>query len=238
MNKFELQLQTKRLILRRPTVQDAQAIFSSYPTQKEVTQSVSAPAQEEVTRSALQSAFFPPPNSIEDTLNFIQWSNTQWEKKVGYIFIVCSKDDGGRVIGGVGLSLTGLENDNDDGRLVHDESEESKSKLLPAGEARVGYYVTNEQWGKGYATEAVQKMIEFAAAAGESEMSITKLVARVHPDNLASIRVLEKCGFQEDKMVGEMLVALPDSGKVKARLVGFGRSLSLSDPPPTLTWED
>ena len=58
MNKFELQLQTKRLILRRPTIQDAQAIFSSYPTPKQL-------KQEEDTQSAL----FPPPNSIQDTLN-------------------------------------------------------------------------------------------------------------------------------------------------------------------------
>ena len=198
--RFE-QLHTERLLLRRPTVEDANAIFSSYPTQKEVTKYL----------------LFPPHESIQDTLNFIQWSDEQWEKKGGYNFILCSKADEGRVIGGVGLYLEGL----DDG------SDESK---LPAGVARVSYYIVKEQWRKGYATEACKKMIELAI-----EVGITKLVAPVHPDNLASIRVLEKCGFQEDAMVCEMLV-LPNLRK--ENLVGFGRSLSLSDPPPTLTWED
>lgn len=198
--RFE-QLHTERLLLRRPTVEDANAIFSSYPTQKEVTKYL----------------LFPPHESIQDTLNFIQWSDEQWEKKGGYNFILCSKADEGRVIGGVGLYLEGL----DDG------SDESK---LPAGVARVSYYIVKDQWRKGYATEACKKMIELAI-----EVGITKLVAPVHPDNLASIRVLEKCGFQEDAMVCEMLV-LPNLRK--ENLVGFGRSLSLSDPPPTLTWED
>jgi len=200
--RFE-QLHTERLLLRRPTVEDANAIFSSYPTQKEVTKYL----------------LFPPHESIQDTLNFIQWSDEQWEKKGGYNFILCSKADEGRVIGGVGLSLEGLDDEH--------ESEEPK---LPAGVARVSYYIVKEQWRKGYATEACKKMIELAI-----EVGITKLVAPVHPDNLASIRVLEKCGFQEDAMVCEMLV-LPNLRK--ENLVGFGRSLSLSDPPPTLTWED
>lgn len=212
MKKFEL-LQTERLILRRPTIQDAKAIFSSHPTPTPTSQ------KDNVTQSKL---LFPPPNSIQDTLNFIESSNEQWEEKMGYIFILCSKVDGGRVIGGVGLSLKGLEDGN----------EESKSKLLPAGVARVGYYITKEQSHKGYTTEAVKKMIEFAG-----EIGVTKLVAKVKPENLASIRVLEKCGFQEDVMASKLLV-MPNLGKEKAMLVGFGRSLSLSDPPPTLTWED
>jgi [ribosomal protein S5]-alanine N-acetyltransferase len=202
--RFEL-LHTERLLLRRPTVEDANAIFSSYPTQKEVTKYL----------------LFPPHESIQDTLNFIQWSDEQWEKKGGYNFILCSKADEGRVIGGVGLYLEGLDDEH--------ESEETK---LPAGVARVSYYIAKEQCRKGYATEACKTMIKLAI-----EVGITKLVAPVHPDNLASIRVLEKCGFQEDAMVCEMLV-LPNLGKEKATLVGFGRTLSLSDPPPTLTWED
>jgi RimJ/RimL family protein N-acetyltransferase len=76
-------------------------------------------------------------------------------------------------------------------------------------------------------------MIELAM-----EYGITKLIVPVHPDNLRSIRVLEKCGFQEDEDTSESLVLpnLDESSKVK--LVGFARSLSLSEPPPTLTWED
>ena len=199
--RFEL-LHTERLLLRRPTVEDANAIFSM---QKDV-----------VTKDLL----FPPHSSIQDTLNFIQWSDEQWEKKGGFHFIVCSKAGDGRMIGGVGLNLKGLDEGSED------------SKKYPTGVARVGYFIAKEERGSGYATEVCKKIIELAV-----EVGITKLVAPVHPDNLASIRVLEKCGFQEDAMACEML-ALPNLGKENARLVRFGRSLSLSDPPPTLTWED
>ena len=201
--RFEL-LHTERLLLRRPTAQDANAIFSTC-TQKDVTKYL----------------LFPPHISIHDTLNFIQWRDEQWEKKGGYHFIVCSKADDGRVIGGVGLSVERL-----------DEGSKESDKY-PVGVARIGYYIAKEQWGKGYATEACKKMIELAV-----EVGITKLVAPVHPDNLASIRVLEKCGFQEDAMTCETMVLFPNLGKEKSTLVGFVRSLSLSDPPPTLTWED
>jgi ribosomal-protein-alanine N-acetyltransferase len=206
--RFEL-LHTERLLLRRPTVEDANAIFSSYPTQKDVTKYL----------------LFPPHNSIQDTLNFIQWSDEQWEKEGGgYNFIICSKAEEGKVIGSVGLNFEGM-----------DGSEEPKAGLeqkYPAGVARVGYCIAKDEWGKGYATEACKKIIELA-----TEVGITKLVVPVHPDNLASIRVLEKCGFQEDATAGETLV-LPNLGKDKVKLVGLARSLSLSTPPPTLTWED
>jgi ribosomal-protein-alanine N-acetyltransferase len=201
---FEL-LQTERLILRRPTKDDANAIFfSSYPTDPEVTKYL----------------LFPPHKSIQDTLKFIEWSDEVW-KDGGFNFIILSKADEGKVIGGVGISRTEVKDSN------------KSEKNYPTGVARVGYCIARDEWGKGYATEACKKMIELAM-----EHGITKLVAPVHPDNLRSIRVLEKCGFQEDEGTSETLVLpnLNESRKVK--LVGFARSLSLSEPPPTLTWED
>ena len=94
---FEL-LHTERLLLRRPTVEDANAIFSM---QKDV-----------VTKDLL----FPPHSYIQDTLNFIQWSDEQWEKKGGFHFIVCSMAGDGRMIGGVGLNLKGLDEGSEDSK--------------------------------------------------------------------------------------------------------------------------
>jgi hypothetical protein len=50
--------------------------------------------------------------------------------------------------------------------------------------------------------------------------------------------VLEKVGFQEDETASEMFVVPNPMNKGKVKLVGFARSLSLSSPPPTLTWEE
>lgn len=211
---FEL-LQTERLILRRPTKDDANAIFfSSYPTDPEVTKYL----------------LFPPHKSIQDTLKFIEWSDEVW-KDGGFNYIIVSKAGEGKVIGGVGIIFGKLDVGSSSSRS---EEKDSKSeKNYPAGVARVGYCIARDEWGKGYATEACKKMIELAM-----EQGIAKLVAPVHPDNLKSIRVLEKCGFQEDEDTSESLVLPNLDGRSKVKLVGFARSLSLSEPPPTLTWED
>ena len=160
-------------------------------------------------------------------MNFIKWSDELWEKKGGYNFILISKADEGKVIGGVGINFEGLE----DGSSKEEESKFEKN--YPTGVARIGYCIAKDEWGKGYATEACKKMIEVAI-----EVGMTKLVAPVHPNNLGSVRVLEKCGFQEDEAANETLVLPNLNESKKVKLVGFARSLSLSEPPPTLTWED
>lgn len=61
------------------------------------------------------------------------------------------------------------------------------------------------------------------------------------PREYCSIRVLEKCGFQEDSEAIETMF-LPNLNKGKGEhveMVRLSRSLSFSVPPPTfLTWED
>jgi RimJ/RimL family protein N-acetyltransferase len=55
------------------------------------------------------------------------------------------------------------------------------------GEHEVTYWLGREFWGKGIATAALAALLR--------EVSIRPLHARAASDNLASIRVLEKCGF-------------------------------------------
>lgn len=57
--------------------------------------------------------------------------------------------------------------------------------------AEIGYWIAEEHWGKGIATEAVSKMTALAGA----ENNILKLYAPVFSPNRASMRVLEKCGY-------------------------------------------
>ena len=56
-----------------------------------------------------------------------------------------------------------------------------------SGEQLVGYWIGREHWGKGIATTALAKFLE--------RFPDRPLVARVAKHNVASIRVLEKCGF-------------------------------------------
>jgi [ribosomal protein S5]-alanine N-acetyltransferase len=60
--------------------------------------------------------------------------------------------------------------------------------------AEVGYDLTPSRWGQGLVPEALAPMIRF----GFEEMKLHRIEGRVHPENLGSIRVLEKLGFQKE----------------------------------------
>ena len=62
------------------------------------------------------------------------------------------------------------------------------------GKESVSYWIGKEYWGKGIATRALSQFL--------SQQKTRPLYARAAKDNVASIRVLEKCGFKisgEDK---------------------------------------
>ncbi len=56
----------------------------------------------------------------------------------------------------------------------------------------IGYWLGVNHWGKGYATEAIHALVDYAF--GDLEFEALQAGARV--TNPASRRVLEKCGFQ------------------------------------------
>lgn len=53
------------------------------------------------------------------------------------------------------------------------------------------YFLARNAWGKGYATEIAQRMIEY----GFNELKLPEVFATVDNDHPASIRVLEKAGM-------------------------------------------
>lgn len=57
--------------------------------------------------------------------------------------------------------------------------------------ADVGYAMNRRCWGKGYATEAIRRVVRF----GFEVMNLNRIGAVVLPENIASIRVLEKAGL-------------------------------------------
>jgi len=70
-----------------------------------------------------------------------------------------------------------------------------KREITPsiAGTPELGWALLPSAHGKGYATEALLKAIEWA----ESGFTWNKSVCMIHPNNKASIRVAEKLGFKE-----------------------------------------
>jgi RimJ/RimL family protein N-acetyltransferase len=63
------------------------------------------------------------------------------------------------------------------------------------GVPELGWALASSAHGKGYATEAVRA----AVAWGDSRFGATRTVCMIDPENLASIRVAQKCGFAEFK---------------------------------------
>ena len=66
-------------------------------------------------------------------------------------------------------------------------------------EVDLGYRFIFSKWGKGYATEASKACVDF----GFNELNLKKIIAFVLPDNIGSVRVLEKLGFEYEKDVVE-----------------------------------
>ena len=62
-------------------------------------------------------------------------------------------------------------------------------------EVEIGYRMARSAWGKGYATEAVCTVRDFAFAT----LGIKRLIAMIDPSNVASIRVAEKIGMHYEK---------------------------------------
>ncbi|MEM7671019.1 MAG: GNAT family N-acetyltransferase [Pseudomonadota bacterium] len=65
--------------------------------------------------------------------------------------------------------------------------------IMPEGDVEVGYTLKQSAWGKGYATEACQRLIRFAF----EETPLQEVVATFDDDNTASRNVLAKSGLKD-----------------------------------------
>jgi len=71
--------------------------------------------------------------------------------------------------------------------FLHESTEEDSSV-----EVRLGYLIAQEHWGKGYATELVQGLVEWC----KGVENIKSILGGVESTNLGSIKVLERSGFK------------------------------------------
>ena len=106
----------------------------------------------------------PWPYLLEDAEGFLALPRAAEQPR----FVVCERFDAHRLIGGV--------------------------ELMPGGEAwELGYWLTPDAWGRGYATEAARAVLDIARHA----LGLHRVAARHYCDNPASGRVLAKLGFRE-----------------------------------------
>ena len=79
------------------------------------------------------------------------------------------------------------------------EAEDTEWELVrtgetPEGDIEIGYFLRKDEWGQGYVSEAVSRVLEFAF----SVASLEEIVAVIDPRNMASRKVLERNGFLSD----------------------------------------
>lgn len=111
---------------------------------------------------------WPTHSTLDETRGFLAHSDREWTAGPSGAYLIERRDAPG-VIGGTGLHSAG------------------------ENAAVTGYLLARPHWGRGYATEALRAMVAIGRRLG-----LDRLEANVHPDHLASVRVLEKAGFQRE----------------------------------------
>ena len=61
-----------------------------------------------------------------------------------------------------------------------------------SGMGEIGYVLSEDYWNKGLVTEAAKRVIDF----GFDELGLVRIQARCIAENIASSRVMEKCGMK------------------------------------------
>ncbi|MBW4577564.1 MAG: GNAT family N-acetyltransferase [Aphanothece sp. CMT-3BRIN-NPC111] len=65
------------------------------------------------------------------------------------------------------------------------------------GEVELNYLLAKEYWGRGLTTEAARSLIKY----GFETLKLQGLVALAKPENLASLRIMQKIGMQYERVV-------------------------------------
>ncbi len=119
------------------------------------------------TEGVLQYFPNPLPPPLEKVQRFVTWQIAHWEKH-GYGNWAIIPKNGKEIIGWAGLQY-----------------------VPELDETEVGFLLDRPYWGKGYATEAALASLQF----GFERCRLDHMIALVHAANLASRRVIEKCGM-------------------------------------------
>ena len=106
--------------------------------------------------------------SVDDTLAFIKFSDAAWATWQAGPLLIEEKDSG-RVVGSTGV------------------------EFHTATRVSTGYVLELDRWGRGYAIEALRGVLELLEGS-----SVWRVEAFCHVDHPASVKVLEKAGFERE----------------------------------------
>lgn len=89
--------------------------------------------------------------------------------------------------------------DKDSGRLIGRCGVENREGCAD-DEVELSYVLTTDVWGRGLAYEVCSAVIKYTA----DELRMHSVIARIHPDNLRSVKLAKRLGFElTDKMEGD-----------------------------------
>lgn len=148
---MELTLETERLTLRPFRLTDAEAMYSGWTSDPEVSKYLNWNTHQ----------------SIEETKQLLEIWAEESKKPERLNFAIDLKAES-KLIGGIDVVgyLDGV-----DGTPV------------------IGYSLSRKYWGKGYMTEACRCLVAYLFSKGYRKIRIDAM-----PENIGSIRVIEKCG--------------------------------------------
>jgi ribosomal-protein-alanine N-acetyltransferase len=111
---------------------------------------------------------FPTHQSVSDARQFTRYAVDAWNAGLEYVFSIRLKESS-RFIGTFGII-----NDN--------------------GKVNFGYCISPSQWGNGFVTEACTEILNIL----KQDKNIHRIWTFVDAENEASIKVLKKCGLEEE----------------------------------------
>jgi ribosomal-protein-alanine N-acetyltransferase len=147
--------QTERLLLRKPRMDDALAIFKTYAQDPKVTRYL----------------VWKPHKNIRETEQFLLACGQLWRTGKDFAYAIMLKEND-RLVGMFGLHPMNLK-------------------------IEVGYALARLYWGKGFMTEALCAVIDWAFA----QPDIFRIQAICDIENIASARVMEKAGMTREGLL-------------------------------------
>lgn len=114
--------------------------------------------------------FIREPQSRAESVNWVKLVSSRWEnEKIGFYALI--EKSSKEFAGWCGIW-----------------------RLQETDEIEVGYAIGKKFWGRGLATEAAFVLLQYAF----EELKPEKIVAVARPENVASLRVMEKLGMKYD----------------------------------------
>lgn len=108
-----------------------------------------------------------PYQSIDEARSFLNWA-VSYQANNGFCRWAVVEKASEKIVGSCGFAL-----------------------LESSGEVELGYLISGQSWGKGFATEAAKACLEY----GFEKLRFSAVVALTDPEHTESQRVVEKLGF-------------------------------------------